>query len=122
MSLGRHMNVSCGGLFRMKGLLMFSALIVITQLKMDRGLALQDLITGTYEVLETVELPKQARVYLLDQLGLCEYVFRSPSAFRPSTEDRWLHRHRLSVGGSEKIQLTALLGAFKYAVELSQKK
>lgn len=45
---------------------------VITQLKMDRGLALQDLITGTYEVLETVELPKQARVYLLDQLGLCE--------------------------------------------------
>lgn len=31
-------------------------------------------------------------------------------------------RHRLSVGGSEKIQLTALLGAFKYAVELSQKR
>jgi hypothetical protein len=30
--------------------------------------------------------------------------------------------HRLSVGGSEKIQLTALLGAFKYAVELSQKR
>jgi hypothetical protein len=48
--------------------------VVITQLKMDRGLALQDLITGTYEVLETVELPNQARVYLLDQLGLCEYV------------------------------------------------
>ncbi|KAJ9113858.1 hypothetical protein QFC19_000051 [Naganishia cerealis] len=71
----------------------------ITQLKIDRGLALQDLISGTYEVLETVELPNQARVYLLDQLGLCE----------------------LSVGSSEKIQLTALLGAFKYAVELSQK-
>jgi replication factor C subunit 3/5 len=31
-------------------------------------------------------------------------------------------RHRLSLGGSEKIQLTALLGAFKVAVELSQKK
>lgn len=30
-------------------------------------------------------------------------------------------RHRLSLGGSEKIQLTALLGAFKVAVELSQK-
>jgi len=30
-------------------------------------------------------------------------------------------RHRLSVGGSEKMQLTALLGAFKIAVELSQK-
>jgi replication factor C subunit 3/5 len=31
-------------------------------------------------------------------------------------------RHRLSVGGSEKVQLTSLLGAFKIAVELSQKK
>jgi hypothetical protein len=31
-------------------------------------------------------------------------------------------RHRLSLGGSEKMQLTALLGAFKIAVELSQKK
>ena len=30
-------------------------------------------------------------------------------------------RHRLSVGGSEKMQLSALLGAFKIAVELSQK-
>lgn len=49
---------------------------------MDRGLALQDLITGTYEVLETVELPKQARVYLLDQLGLCEYVYRISSVFK----------------------------------------
>lgn len=33
----------------------------------------------------------------------------------------WLLRHRLSTGGSEKIQLTALLGAFKTAVELSTK-
>jgi len=32
-----------------------------------------------------------------------------------------IYRHRLSVGGSEKIQLTSLLGAFKVAVELSQK-
>lgn len=30
-------------------------------------------------------------------------------------------RHRLSTGGSEKIQLTALLGAFKNAVELTEK-
>lgn len=30
-------------------------------------------------------------------------------------------RHRLSSGGSEKIQLTALLGAFKNAVELANK-
>ena len=48
---------------------------VITKLKIDRGLALQDLIGGTYEVLETIELPKQTRVYLLDHLATCEYVW-----------------------------------------------
>jgi replication factor C subunit 3/5 len=30
-----------------------------------------------------------------------------------------IYRHRLASGGSEKIQLTALLGAFKNAVELT---
>lgn len=30
-------------------------------------------------------------------------------------------RHRLSTGGNEKIQFTALLGAFKNAIELTQK-
>ncbi|ODN93487.1 replication factor C subunit 3/5 [Cryptococcus wingfieldii CBS 7118] len=78
-----------------------SAYDAITKLKIDKGLALQDLIAGAYDFLDTVELPKQSRIYLLDHLG--------------STE------HRLSLGGSEKMQLTALLGAFKVAVELSQK-
>jgi replication factor C subunit 3/5 len=45
---------------------------VITSLKIDQGLALQDLIAGAYEFLETVELPKQSRIYLLDHLGSCE--------------------------------------------------
>ncbi|ORX37035.1 P-loop containing nucleoside triphosphate hydrolase protein [Kockovaella imperatae] len=74
---------------------------LITALKTEKGLALQDLITGAYDFLQTVDLPTQSRVYLLDHLGSCE--------------------HRLSVGGSEKMQLTALLGAFKIAIELSQK-
>ncbi|KAH8116433.1 P-loop containing nucleoside triphosphate hydrolase protein [Phellopilus nigrolimitatus] len=74
---------------------------MISTLKIERGLALQDLITGTYEYIESIDFGPQARVYLLDQLA--------------STE------HRLSTGGSEKIQLTALLGAFKNAVELSKK-
>ncbi|KAI9634620.1 P-loop containing nucleoside triphosphate hydrolase protein [Dioszegia hungarica] len=75
---------------------------LITALKLEKGLALQDMITGAYELLQTLELPNQSRIYLLDHLGSCE--------------------HRLSLGGSEKIQLTALLGAFKVAVELSQKR
>ncbi|GMK57648.1 hypothetical protein CspeluHIS016_0404820 [Cutaneotrichosporon spelunceum] len=74
----------------------------INALKTEKGLALQDLVAGAYDFLETVELPVQSRVYLLDHLGQAE--------------------HRLSLGGSEKMQLSAILGAFKIAVELSQKK
>ncbi|OAX37947.1 P-loop containing nucleoside triphosphate hydrolase protein [Rhizopogon vinicolor AM-OR11-026] len=74
---------------------------MISAMKTERGLALQDLISGTYEYVETIEFKPQARVYLLDFLSTTE--------------------HRLSAGGSEKMQLSALLGAFKNAVELSAK-
>ncbi|KAJ7281444.1 P-loop containing nucleoside triphosphate hydrolase protein [Mycena rebaudengoi] len=72
---------------------------MITAMKTERGLALQDLLTGAYDYIETLELKAHARIYLLDYLATAE--------------------HRLSTGASEKIQLTALLGAFKNAVELS---
>jgi len=91
---------------------------VITALKAEKGLALQDLIAGAYDFLETVELPRQSRIYLLDHLASTEWVPRL-SHHLPALADC---RHRLSLGGSEKMQLTALLGAFKVAVELSQKK
>ncbi|TFK39827.1 P-loop containing nucleoside triphosphate hydrolase protein [Crucibulum laeve] len=74
---------------------------MISKLKTERGLALQDLLTGAYDYMETIEMKPHARIYLLDHLATTE--------------------HRLSTGGSEKIQLTALLGAFKNAVELSAK-
>jgi replication factor C subunit 3/5 len=32
------------------------------------------MITGAYDFLQTVELPKQSRIYLLDHLGSTEYV------------------------------------------------
>jgi len=72
---------------------------MISKVKVERGLALQDLLTGAYEYLETIELKPQARIYLLDHLATTE--------------------HRLSTGGSEKMQLTALLAAFKNAIEIS---
>ncbi|TDL23643.1 P-loop containing nucleoside triphosphate hydrolase protein [Rickenella mellea] len=75
---------------------------MISKLKIERGLALQDLIAGAYEYLETIDFEPHARVYILDQLATTE--------------------HRLSTGGNEKIQLTALLGAFKNTVELSARK
>ncbi|KAK0239151.1 P-loop containing nucleoside triphosphate hydrolase protein [Armillaria nabsnona] len=74
---------------------------MISAMKTERGLALQDLITGAYEFIEGIDLKPAARIYLLDHLATTE--------------------HRLSTGGSEKIQLTALLSAFKNAVELSAK-
>ncbi|KAG7445006.1 P-loop containing nucleoside triphosphate hydrolase protein [Guyanagaster necrorhizus] len=74
---------------------------MISAMKIERGLALQDLITGAYEFIEGIDLKPTARIYLLDHLATTE--------------------HRLSTGGSEKIQLTALLSAFKNAVELSAK-
>jgi hypothetical protein len=48
---------------------------VITALKTDRGLALQDLLVGAYEYIDTIEFPPAARVYLLDQLATTESVF-----------------------------------------------
>lgn len=45
---------------------------VITSLKIERGLALQDMISGAYEFLQTVDIPAQSRIYLLDHLGQCE--------------------------------------------------
>ena len=45
---------------------------MITALKTDRGLALQDLLAGAYEYIDTIEFPPAARVYLLDQLATTE--------------------------------------------------
>ncbi|KAJ7180745.1 P-loop containing nucleoside triphosphate hydrolase protein [Mycena filopes] len=56
---------------------------------------------AAYDYIEALELKPHARIYLLDHLATTE--------------------HRLSTGASEKIQLTALLGAFKNAVELTLK-
>lgn len=46
--------------------------LVITALKLEKGLALQDLIAGAYDLLQTLELPNQSRIFLLDHLGSCE--------------------------------------------------
>ena len=47
-------------------------LTVISALKIERGLALQDLITGVYEYVDTIQFNSKARVYLLDQLASTE--------------------------------------------------
>lgn len=73
----------------------------IQDIKVNYGLALQDIISGIYDYLRTVLLEKTAQVYIMDQLSQIEY--------------------RLSTGATEKIQLSSLLGSFKIAVEITAK-
>jgi replication factor C subunit 3/5 len=58
---------------------------VISKLKTERGLALQDLLTGAYEYLESIDLKPHARVYLLDHMATTEWA---DSFF--FSESRWL--------------------------------
>jgi replication factor C subunit 3/5 len=53
---------------------------VISALKTERGLALQDLISGAYEYAETIEFKPYARIYLLDQLATIESVSAYPGS------------------------------------------
>lgn len=68
---------------------------------MEKGTALADLLNGMHDLVLALELPPHARAYLLDQMAQIEY--------------------RLSTSASERIQLAALLGAVKAAVDLSQR-
>ncbi|KAG8977121.1 Subunit of heteropentameric Replication factor C (RF-C) [Tulasnella sp. 427] len=44
----------------------------INQLKVERGLAPQDLISGVYEYIDTIDFPPHTRIYLLDHLATTE--------------------------------------------------
>ena len=45
---------------------------MISALKTDRGLALQDLLNGAYEYVDELDLKAHARIYLLDYLATTE--------------------------------------------------
>lgn len=44
----------------------------ISTLKAEKGLALQDIISGIYDYVATIVFPAQTRVYILDQLAQVE--------------------------------------------------
>ncbi|KAG0053409.1 hypothetical protein BGZ83_001175 [Gryganskiella cystojenkinii] len=73
----------------------------ISYLKTIKGMALQDILTELYSYLELIDLPSNARVYLLDKMADVEY--------------------KLSTGSNEKMQLTSLIGSFRVGAELMQK-
>ena len=71
----------------------------IQTLRVEKGLALTDLLTGMHALVLSLELPPHARVFLLDHMAQIEY--------------------RLSTNASERVQLSALLASVKAAVELA---
>ncbi|KAI7886184.1 P-loop containing nucleoside triphosphate hydrolase protein [Lichtheimia hyalospora FSU 10163] len=69
----------------------------IGNLQRDMGLSLQDIISEVYNYILGIDLPAVTYQHLLEQLAELEY--------------------RLAEGANEKIQLGALLGAFKTGIK-----
>ena len=78
-----------------------TSLSVIARMKQEKGLALQDILGGVFEELEGMELKPNVRIFAYDKLAGIE--------------------HRLSMGGTEKIQLSAMVATMKQAVDLQAK-
>jgi replication factor C subunit 3/5 len=73
----------------------------INTMKQQKGLALQDILGAVYEALQELELAPQTRIYILDLLATIEY--------------------RLSMGGTERIQVSAMVAGIKTAIDLGAK-
>ncbi|RDD37825.1 Replication factor C subunit 5 [Trichoplax sp. H2] len=67
----------------------------IMQLKIAKGLALNDILTDIHAYIHRIDFPTDVRIHLLDKMAELEY--------------------RLASGTSEKIQLSSLIAAFQVA-------
>eukprot|EP00698_Gefionella_okellyi_P000063 TRINITY_DN10045_c0_g1_i1.p1 TRINITY_DN10045_c0_g1~~TRINITY_DN10045_c0_g1_i1.p1 ORF type:complete len:259 (-),score=42.96 TRINITY_DN10045_c0_g1_i1:35-811(-) len=65
----------------------------VNEVRLARGLALQDVVTEVHKYVLRMEFPNDMRIYLLDNLAQLEY--------------------RLASGASDKLQLGALLSIFQ---------
>ncbi|KAJ2660376.1 Subunit of heteropentameric Replication factor C (RF-C) [Coemansia sp. RSA 1200] len=68
-------------------------------LKRDKGLALQDIISELSPYINNIEFPPATRIHMLEKLADIEY--------------------NMSVGSTEKIQLSALVAVFKIGIEIA---
>jgi replication factor C subunit 3/5 len=75
--------------------------LAINALRLQKGLALQDILGAVYEALQDLELAPQSRVTILDLLATIEY--------------------RLSMGATERIQVSAMVAGIKTAIDLGSK-
>lgn len=72
----------------------------ISKIKLEKGYALQDIITNVHSILTLIKLDTDSRIILYKQMAEIEYS--------------------LSSGSSEKLQLSALIGAFILARSLME--
>jgi len=70
----------------------------ITNVKIAKGLALQDILTEVHVYVHRIDFPIHVRIHLLEKMADIEY--------------------RLSAGTSEKIQMSSLIAAFQVARDL----
>jgi replication factor C subunit 3/5 len=75
--------------------------IAINAMRLQKGLALQDMLGAVYEALQDLELSPQTRITILDLLATIE--------------------HRLSMGATERIQVSAMVAGIKTAIDLGVK-
>jgi len=73
MSLQHHIRVNISFDLGYHSTLTIFIRLVISKMKIERGVALQDLLTGAYDYIDTLELQPHARIYLLDHLASTEY-------------------------------------------------
>jgi Replication factor C C-terminal domain len=88
-----------GDLFAKYHLHFLELILAINAMKMQKGLALQDILGAVYEALQELDLCPQTRIAILDLLATIE--------------------HRLSMGATEKLQVSAMVAGIKSAIDLS---
>jgi replication factor C subunit 3/5 len=76
-------------------------MLAINALKLQKGLALQDILGAVFDALQDLELAAQTRIQILDLLATIE--------------------HRLSMGATERIQVSAMVAGIKTAIDLGVK-
>ena len=70
----------------------------ITAICQEKGLALQDILSAVFSKSQVYEVPPKARIFLVDALSQIEY--------------------NLNAGATDLVQLGAMVGAFKVAVDM----
>ena len=68
-------------------------------LQVEKGLALQDILSEVYKQVRTLDIPTRPKIYMLEEMAQIEY--------------------NLGVGTSEKVQLSGLVGVFKNVVDMT---